>query len=570
MVCRPKLGIAAFLPLAFALAGAAAAVPATSSLDDAVAALARGDGIAAEVLAGRALNAGVPRQDMAALMGEAKLLQGDLDEARQWLSPIQFSDETRARGFHVLGRIEMQEGDLPGAAAAFDRALEANAEDALLWVDIGRLRYQAGQHHLVSAAVARALAIDPAEPRALELQAQLVRDSQGVRAALPLFERALVRAPDDLGLLGEYAATLGEAGQHRALLRTARRMVEIDPRDPRAYYLQAVLAARAGLDDLARRLLAVTAGAYDETPAGQLLEGILELRTGNARLAIERFDLLSRAQPGNAIARLLLARALLANGEANEVAARLGSEAQRSDAAPYTLALAARAYEQLGRREEAAHYLDRADKPLFRSLSVLAADHVPASGAGLEVARIRQMYARGETGAAASLAAALRQQFPDSIDMEILSGDVALLTSNAAVALSTYQSAAAVRRDFSLVARMAAAHEALGRAEDALSLVASYLSGNPRSAEASAELGRMHAKRGDWNRAELFLAFAQEVGVPDPRLSAELAAVQEASRKGKPANAPSGTHQISKGPVTRTLSRLAAMVNRGPIGAVTD
>ena len=57
------------------------------------------------------------------------------------------------------------------------------------------------------------------------------------------------------------------------------------------------MAARAGNDNLARRLLWRTDGAYDEVPAGRLLAGILELRTGNAALAVDQFDALVRQQP---------------------------------------------------------------------------------------------------------------------------------------------------------------------------------------------------------------------------------------------------------------------------------
>src|SRR5690606_29012695 len=229
MAFRPDLRIHGFLLAALALGGAAAAAPRVDSLAAAAEALARGDGIAAEVAARKGLEAGAPSSEVAALIGEAELLQGDLGDARRWLGPADFSPATRERGFHALARLEMQEGDLAAAAEAFDKALQTGGGNARLWVDIGRLRYLAGQHHSVRDASARALTLDPEDPRALEFQAQLVRDAQGVRAALPLLERAIELAPDDLGLLGEYAATLGEAGRHRDMLRVARRMVEIDP-----------------------------------------------------------------------------------------------------------------------------------------------------------------------------------------------------------------------------------------------------------------------------------------------------------------------------------------------------
>ena len=316
--------------------------------------------------------------------------------------------------------------------------------------------------------------------------------------------------PQDLGLLGEYAATLGDAGRHQDMLRVARRMVELDPRHPRAYYLQAVLAARAGLDDLARRLLVRTNGAYDELPAGQLLAGVIELRSGSAALAVERFDELVRRQPENAAGQVLLGRALLAHGEANEVVARLGSAAGRPEASPYLLTLVGRAYEQMERREDAGRYLDRA------ALAESSAIGVPAAGTGTrggdaagDVALLRHLLAEGRAPEAVALARRLGERYPDSIDVEILSGDVALLAGDPAGALADYERAAEVRLDFVLVQRIAIAQQRLGREAAAVDRVAGYLAANPRSAQASLLLAAMLAGRGDERRAKLLVAHAR-------------------------------------------------------------
>jgi cellulose synthase operon protein C len=469
------------------------------------------------------------RLTFTALIGEAELLQGDLGDARGWLATGEFSLSTRGRGFHALGRLETADGDLAAAAEAFDRALAAGPASATLWVDIGRLRYLAGQHHLAVEAAARAVAIGPDEPRALEFQAQLVRDASGVVAALPWLERTLDKAPGDLGLLGEYAATLGEAGRHKDMLRIARRMVELDPRHPRAYYLQAVLAARAGHDDLARRLLARTNGAYDDLPAGQLLAGVIELRSGSVAIAIERFDELARRQPENAAAQLLLGRALLAHGEANEVVARLGALAGRPEAPPYLLALVGRSYEQMDRREDAARYLDRAAGARSAAVGVLAAGAGASGGdASGDVALVRQMLAERRAPDAAILAGRLGESYPDSIDVEVLSGDVALLAGDPAAALAAYNRAAAVRRDFALVHRMALAQQRLGREAVAVDLAAGYLASNPRSAQASLLLAEMLARRGDQRRAELLVVHARGLGgIAEPQSGGRVMATLE-------------------------------------------
>ena len=96
----------------------------------------------------RALDAGQPHTAVDAYLGEAALLQNDTDDARQWLAPGQFDPASAQRGFHALGRLELGAGHFAAAAKAFDEALRAGKPDARLWVDIGRLRYQAGEQHL--------------------------------------------------------------------------------------------------------------------------------------------------------------------------------------------------------------------------------------------------------------------------------------------------------------------------------------------------------------------------------------------------------------------------------------
>ena len=460
-----------------------------------------------------------------------------------------------AGGFHARARLAMAEGDLAAATRAFDRALASGEGTAPVWVDIGRLRYRSGQHHLALEAAAKAIELDPNEPRALEFKAQLTRDAAGVVAALPWFERAVERDPDNVDLLGEYAATLGEAGRNRDMLRVARRMVELDPRHPRAYYLQAVLAARAGLDDLARRLLARTKGAYDDVPAAMMLTGILELRTGNAALAVDRFDALTQRQPENPAVALLLGRALLAHGEANEVVARFASAAGRAHAPPYLLTLVGRAYEQLGQRGDAARYLDRAARDWPTAIGVL-----PLADTGSEATQLRRLLVQRRSGEARTVAARLAGRYPGSVDFEVLGGDVALLTGNPARALANYRRAATVRRDFALVERMVAAQRLLGREDAAMALVAEYLTQHPRSGAASALLGRMRAERGDWPRASALLGHADALRPGDVRLLGDLAATELALGDVAAARATAGrAHRLQRanGRVAILLAQIA-------------
>src|SRR5690606_25709268 len=123
--------------------------------------------------------------------------------------------------------------------------------------------------------------------------------------------------------------------------------------------------------------------------------------------------------------------------------------------------------EQLGDRLAAAHYLDRASVAENGNLSLLP----PSAAGSLElfrwgeevesppamVAAIRQRLGQGDVAVARDLATRLEQRYPHSSDVQVLAGDVALAARDLSDALARYQKAATVRRDFSLVRRMAEA-----------------------------------------------------------------------------------------------------------------
>src|SRR3546814_16031851 len=94
----------------------------------------------------------------------------------------------------------------------------------------------------------------------------LFRDQQGLTAALGWYDRALAADPGNTGALIDQAATLGDLGRYRDMLVALRKAAAIVPGDPRLYYLQAVLAARAGHSTLPRSLVPRPRG--DRTSGG--------------------------------------------------------------------------------------------------------------------------------------------------------------------------------------------------------------------------------------------------------------------------------------------------------------
>lgn len=515
MIRRALVGLAC----ALALAGCGGVEQDLPPLDRARAALAQGDGLAAEVVLRQMLSDGVPQAEVAAYLGEAELKQGELIEARRWLGQGQFSDDSQGHGFHMLGRLEMREGNLPAAGQALDRAYARIPDSPGLWVDIGRLRYRGGEQKQAIEASMRAVELGPEDPEALLLRAQLVRDGQGLEAALPWFEAGLEVAPDNLDLLGDYAATLGDLGRAKDMLVVVRHMATLDDRNPRLFYLQAVLAARSGEFGLARTLLTRAGSGVADSPAGMLLSGVIDIQNGNYQSAAQAFDRLSSMQPDNRAVRDLLAQAIALGLNDRELDYRFGERARLKSSAPYLVQLEARSLEALDRRADAAPLLDRAALPRSANLAAMGAltsltvAEVRRAEGGVAIqALVRGKIRSGQTAAAVSDAESFRRKFPGSADALVLAGDAKLSARQPAAAIGLYREASAIRRTWPLVRKMLAALEAQGKRGEARTLLEDYLRGDPANAHASAELARLLIGAGEWRRAALLLDHAIDHG----------------------------------------------------------
>ena len=284
---------------------------------------------------------------------------------------------------------------------------------------------------------------------------------------------------------------------------------------------------------MARRLWWRTEGKFDENAAGLIVNGVLEYRSGNPAVAVELFNRLHRLQPMSDTGLLLYARALVANGEANAALAVLEPHAQRPDASPYMLVLAARAHEQLGDRVRAGEYLDRASFAVARPGRAMPA-FLPRDAAGRitdpanPLLQLREMLNEGDLPGALSMVEQLNRQYEGSADLQMLAGDVHLLAGSQDNAMAYYREAAQIRRDWPLVQRMVAVQA--GNPARARALLASYLAGNPRQQAAAALLGRMHGEAAHPARATALLRHAAALGAGgrDPLLLADLAQMESA------------------------------------------
>jgi tetratricopeptide (TPR) repeat protein len=445
--------VAAAVLLAAALPVAGSAPVLDGLRGKARAALDRGDGIAAEVPLREAVRNGTPADAVRDLVGEALLLEGDRTEARRWLTEGAFAPDTAGNGWRVRGRLELAEGNLQRAAQAFDQALRFSP----MMPDCGSISpgcaFRAASRPRRSGRRITPCGWTRTTCARWNCAGCWCANSMAARRAAVVRGRPADR-PNDKALLGEYAATLGDLGQYRAMLAVCRKLIEVDPKNARALYLQAVLAARAGKTELARSILLRTGSALRDMPAAIQLNGILEYRAGNVNLAVEYFDRLSRMQPDNLEAQKMLARALDRQGDYRQILDRFEIVARQPWASPYMLALVGHAWERQGKPQRAAPYLARAAQHGVRPFAPPVGRTAGRAGRALQrSAEFRDQRAALCPGAARNAAqrrgaggrhAPARRQSGAS-EAHLLVGDVRMLAGDTTGAIADYDRAASIR-----------------------------------------------------------------------------------------------------------------------------
>jgi tetratricopeptide (TPR) repeat protein len=494
--------------------------------------LALGDGVGAESELGRAAAAGFDMSRGHQLLAEAWLLQGD---AKRALVEAAKADP-RFGGYaaRVTARALAAQGKVAEAQALLGELLDGNPGNSSAWSDLARIRYSAGDIAGASGNAQKAVELDPNNLEALTLRGELVREQYGLNAALPWFEAALQRDAYYHPALIEYAATLGDLGRYTDMLGATRRALAARPASPQAFYLQAVLAARAENYDLARSMMERTGGRIDDLPGALLLNGTLAYQAGAYEQAIGAWRELVGRQPMNITARRLLGAALLRSGDAKGALDVLRPVAMRGDADSYTLGLVGRAFEATGERDWAAKFLDRSAWPVRAgatpfgsddSLAVLAgtADKDPTNPV-LAVSVIRGLIDAGQGDTALARARALQAATPGAPAAHLLVGDTLMTMGRYSEAADAYRRAADIKFDEPTMLRTVDALDQAGRRPEATSVLALFLNQHPESVPALRLAAHWQIASGDWDGAVGTLEdLRARVGSRDSGLLSELA-----------------------------------------------
>lgn len=376
-----------------------------------------GQGAAAEhefTLAGRL---GADRTLTAEPMARALLLQGKYNAVLEQVDPSKFDRPLAAKLTVLRGHAQAELGKLADAEQTFAQAARLDPDAAGPVVAQAMVALRRGQAEQARKLADQALLMDRTSVDVWSVKASIEHVFGAFDAASSAYAKVLELDPRNL------EARVARAGLYVDTQRNQEAREDVEflkaefPWDPRAYYLDSLLAQRAGDKEAAREALQRSAAALTRIGADELqrrsplllLAGLVHYSLGEYERAIEFLSAYIRKYPLQPGARKLLGAALLATGD-HFRAVEVLEPALRAEPDDYrTMELLGMAYMRRGWHVQAAELLDRAAQlhTATPGVRIDAALNRLASGDASAVAELEQVFDQNPDQNSAGMAAAM-------------------------------------------------------------------------------------------------------------------------------------------------------------------
>lgn len=403
----------------------------------------------------RAADLGAAKAILATDLARAQMLQGRPQDALATLGGGYLRRDA-ARALRIGAEAHYQLGAIDSAQASFAEALRLAPDNVENWVAFARFRLAEQDMLGADDAATQAWRRAPRSASTLAMKAEVVRTREGPVAALSWYQAAAERDPDNVPVMLELAACLGDAGRYRDMLKPLRRAAELEPGNGRAQFLMAMVAARGNDWPLARTLLGRIGGSDADQPAVLQAKAAVELALDTPNAAERLAAQLATMQPDNGTARRLLALAQVRGDNPRGAMMTLDPITIRPDADSWSLILLANSFSGLEWQVDARQPFDRAnrlvrgDPPALPAASDGGDSLVPA----VAIPTIRARLARGDGAGALNLASRLADANPGVPQARLLVGDAAMMQGEMPAAITAFRRAAELRFDEPVMLRL--------------------------------------------------------------------------------------------------------------------
>lgn len=275
---------------------------------------------AAEFELGEAIRLGVNRAEVAVHLAMAMDAQGKqpqmLEDPRLQPAGLPAGIQQQLLLERALAYSDL--GDTKAAMASVMQARALNAAEVNTWIAEVPLRVRDRQFTEALSAADQALKLAPDNAEALYQKAAIFHASGQVAQALAGYERAIKAQPKHAEAHLARAGLLIDLHRDADALAEVNELQTIKPNDPRASYLRAVLADRAGDAPTSKAALKRITDLLDPVPIEYIryrtqllmLNGLAHYSLGELEKSKPFLELAARQQPGSPLAKLLAQIAL--------------------------------------------------------------------------------------------------------------------------------------------------------------------------------------------------------------------------------------------------------------------
>jgi putative PEP-CTERM system TPR-repeat lipoprotein len=525
-----------------------------------------GEVAAAEVAFGEALRLGVNRAEVVVPLGQAFLAQGKhkLILEQPLFNVIGLPIEVQAQVWLLKSAASADMGDLRTALKSVDEARILAPRSASSWLAEVPIRIRGKQWKEANIATEQALELAPNSAEAWYQKGAVAHVSGNLTLTLAAYNKALLLDPKHM------EARVARAGIYLDMNRLAEAQVDVDElrrnsaREPRAAYLQALLAERAGQPGVAQKALKDLVALIDPVPLDfiryrpqlLMLNGLAHFGLHEPEKAKQYLEEFQKAQANTPVAKLL-AQIYLSQSNANRAVDLLEAYLKVNPADGQAMTLLGSVLMSKGQHARAVALMQQAlqnnDAPEFRT--VLGLSLIRSGQAGNGIAELeaafkkdpRQtqaattlvgMYLRsGQPAKAVTLADTLVKQHPTNAGYLNLQGMAKIQSGKVAEAKTAFEQA--VKLDSAMVepklnlARLDIATRAFDAAAARLTAI---LKSDEKNTEAMYEMAVLSERRGQAAEAQRWLEKATDHSGPkEVRWGLELSAYHLRNGRAGPA-----------------------------------
>lgn len=334
----------------------------------------------AEFELSEALRLGVNRAEVAVPLAQALVAQGKqaqiFDDAR--LQPSGLPAGVQLKLLLVRASAYSDVGDPRSALKSIGDARALDAADPATWLAEVPLRIRAGQFKEALAVAEQAIKLDPSSSEAAYQKASVLHVQGQIIPALAGYERSLSLDRGSVEALVARAGILIDLGRDKDAQAGIDELLHLAPNDPRASYLHAVLAERAGNVEATKSSMKRVTDLLDPVPIDfiryrvqlLMLNGLAHFDLREYEKARPYLELAAKQQPNGPLTKLL-AQIALAEPNVPRAIGLLETYLKSRPGDGQALLMLASAHMSQGRNAKASLLLQEAlqarDSPDFRT-----------------------------------------------------------------------------------------------------------------------------------------------------------------------------------------------------------